>query len=193
LVCDPSEPWQTHARLAFGLDDGRELRFVTVRKFARVYFVEDPDEVVGKLGPEPLDQGLDRDAFRQLFDSRRGMIKPLLLDQRFIAGLGNIYVDEALFRSRVHPRRTADSMSEKELDRLHDEIRAVLEEAIANEGTSRSDYVRPDGSQGTQQERLLVSGRAGEICPRCGAEIERIVVGGRGTYLCPRCQGPPSE
>jgi formamidopyrimidine-DNA glycosylase len=192
LICEPTEPWQTHARLAFGLDDGRELRFVTVRKFARVYLVEDPQEVLGELGPEPLEEGLNREAFCQLFDNRRGMIKPLLLDQRFIAGLGNIYVDEALFRARIHPQRTADNLTPAELDGLLVTIREVLREAIANEGTSRSDYVRPDGSQGTQQERLLVSGRAGDPCPRCGTEIERIVVGGRGTYICPRCQGAPT-
>ena len=194
LVSEPGAPWETHARLAFGLDDGREMRFVTVRKFARLYLVEEPDEVVGDLGPEPLEEGFDQEAFCQLFQNRRGRIKPLLLDQRFLAGLGNIYVDEALFRARVHPRRLANSLAREELGRLYHEIRGVLQEAIADRGTSRSDYVRPDGSEGSHQDRLLVSGKAGEPCPRCGTEIERIVVGGRGTFFCPRCQtAPPNE
>jgi formamidopyrimidine-DNA glycosylase len=193
LISEPTAPWETHARLALALDDGKELRFVTVRKFARLYLVEDLDEVLGDLGPEPLGEGLDQQAFCQLFDKRRGMIKPLLLDQRFLAGLGNIYADEALFRARIHPRRAADSLTREELGRLYDEMRGVLQEAIADQGTSRSDYVRPDGSEGTHQEQLIVSGKAGEPCPHCGTEIERIVVGGRGTFVCPHCQEGPAE
>jgi len=191
LIRDPADPWETHARLAFRLDDGKELRFVNVRKFGRIYLVRDPAEVVGDLGPEPLGDDFTVDAFRALFENRRGMIKPRLLDQRFIAGLGNIYVDEALFRARIHPQRTADSLTSEEMGGLYDAIREVLREAIADQGTSRSDYVRPDGTEGTHQERLRVSGRAKEPCPCCGTEIERLVVGGRGTYVCPRCQRAP--
>jgi formamidopyrimidine-DNA glycosylase len=193
LVKDPGEPEDTHTRLVFYLDDGRELRFRNVRKFGRLYLVDDPNEVVGDLGPEPLEEQFSLADFRALFQNRRGMIKPRLLDQSFLAGLGNIYVDEALFRARIHPRRTAESLTMDELDRLYQAIREVLEEALAHQGTSRSDYVRPDGSEGTFQDRLLVSGKAGQPCPRCGAEIERLVVGGRGTYVCPRCQQPPAE
>jgi formamidopyrimidine-DNA glycosylase len=187
-VREGGAPWQTHERLSFQLDDGRELRFVCVRKFGRLYLVENPDEVLGDLGPEPLQEGFSASDFRALVESRRGMIKPLLLDQRFLAGLGNIYVDEALFRARVHPRRAAHTLTRDEMDRLYGAIREVLREAILHQGTTRSDYVRPDGSEGTHQERLLVSGKAGDPCPRCGAEIERLVVGGRGTYICPVCQ-----
>lgn len=191
LIRDPTDPWETHARLAFRLDDGKELRFVNVRKFGRIYLVQDPAEVVGDLGPEPLADDFTVDAFRALFENRRGMIKPRLLDQRFIAGLGNIYVDEALFRARIHPQRTADSLTSEEMGGLYDAIQEVLREAIADQGTSRSDYVRPDGTEGTHQERLRVSGKAGEPCPCCGREIERLVVGGRGTYVCPGCQRAP--
>jgi formamidopyrimidine-DNA glycosylase len=191
LVKDPSAPAETHTRLTFLLDDGKELRFVNVRKFGRLYLVGDPAEVVGDLGPEPLAEDFSAGDFCGLFENRRGMVKPLLLNQRFLAGLGNIYVDEALFRARIHPRRTADTLRSDELGRLYDAIRGVLREALASQGTSRSDYVRPDGREGTFQERLLVSGKAGEPCPRCGAEIERLVVGGRGTYVCPRCQQAP--
>jgi formamidopyrimidine-DNA glycosylase len=191
LIRDPADPWETHARLAFRLDDGKELRFVNVRKFGRIYLVEDPAEVVGDLGPEPLADDFTVGDFCALFENRRGMVKPLLLDQRFVAGLGNIYVDEALFRARIHPRRTADSLKSGELGGLYRAIREVLREAIANQGTSRSDYVRPDGTEGTHQERLRVSGKTGEPCPSCGTEIERLVVGGRGTYVCPHCQQAP--
>jgi formamidopyrimidine-DNA glycosylase len=193
LVKDGGAPWQAHERLSFQLDDGKELRFVTVRKFARLYLVEDPDEVLGDLGPEPLHEGFSLSDFRALMENRRGTIKPLLLNQRFIAGLGNIYVDEALFRARIHPRRAADTLTRDEQGRLYDAIREVLREAIVDQGTSRSDYVRPNGSEGTHQERLVVSGKAGEPCPCCGAEIERLVVGGRGTYVCPVCQKAPAS
>jgi formamidopyrimidine-DNA glycosylase len=165
LVEDPAAPQETHTRLSFHLDDGKELRFVNVRKFGRLYLVDDPNEVLGDLGPEPLAEGFSLADFRALFRNRRGMVKPRLLDQRFIAGLGNIYVDEALFRAGIHPRRTAERLTSDELDRLYHAIREVLREAIAHQGTSRSDYVRPDGSEGTFQERLLVSGRAGQPCP----------------------------
>ncbi len=192
-VREGGAPWQTHERLSFRLDDGNELRFVSVRKFARLYLVEDPDEVLGDLGPEPLEEGFSPSDFRALVENRRGKIKPLLLDQRFLAGLGNIYVDEALFRARIHPRRAAHTLTRDELDRLYEVIRGVLREAILHRGTTRSDYVRPNGSEGTHQEKLLVSGKAGEPCPRCGAEIERLVVGGRGTYVCPVCQRAPAS
>ncbi len=188
LIKDPTDPWETHERLALRLDDGEEVRFKNVRKFGRLYLVRDPAEVAGDLGPEPLGDGFTVAAFSALLENRRGRIKPLLLDQRFIAGLGNIYVDEALFRARIHPHRIAGSLTAEEVGGLYEAIREVLREAIADQGTSRSDYVRPDGTNGTHQDRLLVSGKAGEPCPCCGAEIERLVVGGRGTYICPHCQ-----
>jgi formamidopyrimidine-DNA glycosylase len=191
LVAEASSPVEDHVRLRFRLDNDRELRFKNVRKFGRLYLVDDAQEVVGDLGPEPLEEGFSMADFRALFQNRRGMLKPLLLNQRFLAGLGNIYVDEALFRARIHPRRTADSLTPEEQDRLYGAVREVLGEAITSRGTSRSDYIRPSGSEGTYQDKLQVSGRAGEACPCCGTEIERSVVGGRGTYVCPRCQLAP--
>ncbi len=193
LVKEASTPWEPHTRLCLGLDDGQELRFVNVRKFGRLYLVADAEEVLGGLGPEPLDEDFRVEDFCALFESRRGMIKPLLLDQHFIAGLGNIYADEALFQARLHPQRKADTLTSDELCRLHESIRDVLRAGIKDQGTTVSDYVRPDGSKGTHQYSLLVSGRAGEACRRCGATIERLVVGGRGTYICPRCQETPSR
>lgn len=191
LLVDATLPWQSHTRFSFRLDNGEELRFVNVRKFGRLYLVDDPQEVLGDLGSEPLADDFELEDFVALFEGRRGMIKPLLLNQRFIAGLGNIYVDEALFKAGLHPLRKADSLSTDELGRLYGAVREVLRQAIEDKGTSRSDYVRPDGSEGTHQRRLLVSGRHGEPCPCCGAPIERSVVGGRGTYICPRCQEQP--
>ena len=193
LLVDAAFPSETHARFSFRLDNGEELRFVNVRKFGRLYLVADPEEVLGDLGPEPLEEDFELEDFCVLFDGRRGMIKPLLLNQRFLAGLGNIYVDEALFKAGLHPQSRADTLTAEQLNRLYDAIREVLRQAIADRGTSRSDYVRPDGSEGRHQNSLLVSGRAGEACPRCGTTIERLVVGGRGTYICPRCQETPSR
>jgi formamidopyrimidine-DNA glycosylase len=117
------------------------------------------------------------------------MLKPLLLNQRFIAGLGNIYVDESLFRAGLHPQRTADTLTEGNVVRLYQAIQAVLQQAIDLHGTTFDGiFVRPQGETGRQQEGLQVYGQSGLPCPRCGTPIERIVVGGRGTHICPRCQ-----
>jgi len=188
LVKEATDPRDVHTRLSFALNDGRELRFVDVRKFGRLYLVADPEEVVGDLGPEPLKEDFRAEDFCTLFRDRRGMIKPLLLNQRFIAGLGNIYVDEALFQARLHPQRKADTLALEELTRLYHAMRHVLRQGIENGGTSLTDYVRPDGEEGEHQDRLSVFRQAEEPCPRCGTTIERIVVGGRGTFICPRCQ-----
>ncbi len=192
LLKEATDPWDSHTHLSLALDDGRELRFVDVRKFGRFYLVADETDILGDLGPEPLDEDFGLEGFYALFRQRRGMIKPLLLNQRFIAGLGNIYVDEALFRAGLHPRRTADSLTSADLTRLYDAIRQVLRQAIEHGGTSLADYVRPDGSEGRHQERLLVFRQAETPCPLCGTMIERIVVGGRGTFICPQCQEDPT-
>jgi formamidopyrimidine-DNA glycosylase len=117
------------------------------------------------------------------------MLKPLLLNQRFVAGLGNIYVDESLFRAGLHPQRTADTLTEGDVIRLYTAIQAVLQQAIDLHGTTFDGmFVRPQGEEGKQQEGLQVYGQAGLPCPRCGTAIERIVVAGRGTHICPHCQ-----
>jgi formamidopyrimidine-DNA glycosylase len=180
-----------HLRIHFVLSTGA-LYFYCQRKFGRVWLVEDPQRVLADLGPEPLSPALTRARFAEMLGHRRGMIKPLLLNQRFIAGLGNIYVDEALYRARLHPCRTADTFSEDEIGRLYRAVRAVLRQALEHHGTSFDGiFVRPQGQEGRQQEGLLVYGQAGEPCARCSTPIERIVVGGRGTHLCPRCQPGP--
>ena len=175
-------------RLTLQLDNAHQLRFSDSRKFGRVYLVDDPAEIVGKLGPEPLDDAFTLAVFQERLAGRSGMLKPLLLNQAFIAGLGNIYVDEALFASRLHPRRRTDSLDADDVARLYAAIREALQNGIAHEGASINWYRKPDGSRGAAQKRFNAYGRTGEPCPRCGQPIERIVVGQRGTHICPACQ-----
>ena len=185
LLLEPvSTPRNPHCHTVLSLDDGRELRFNDTRKFGRLFLPADPRELLGVLGPEPLSDAFDAHWLAGQLAKRKRMIKPLLMDQRFIAGLGNIYTDEALFRAGVHPRQPANSLSPHRIVSLHASIREVLMEAIKHQGTSL-DWVYPDGEM---QMRLRVYGRGGEPCLACGTAIERITLGQRGTHFCPRCQ-----
>jgi len=179
-----------YARVVLCLDDGRRLVFSDPRKLGRMVLTDDPMEVLGGLGPEPLDEGFTVERLAQRLAGRQARLKPLLLDQRFLAGLGNIYANEALWRAGLHPLRSAGSLSPEEVARLHRAIRLVLQEAIARRGTTLEDgrYVGVDGRPGGFASRLRVHGRASEPCPRCGTPVVRIVVCGRGTYFCPTCQ-----
>jgi formamidopyrimidine-DNA glycosylase len=195
-VVPRNHPSDKHVRAVFDLDDGEQLRFRDVRKFGRIYLVDRPESVTSMLGPEPLAAGLSLADFRRLLARRSGRLKSLLLNQSFLAGLGNIYADESLFRARLHPLRSAASLTGEEQERLYGAIRTVLEEAIADQGTTLSDggYADAQGQSGTHQERLAVYHRTGKPCPRCQAPIERLIVGGRSSHFCPRCQpegGPP--
>lgn len=172
----------------FQLDNGHQLRFSDARKFGRVYLVEDAARVTGALGPEPLEADFTLDVFRDRLSRRGGLIKPLLLNQTFLAGMGNIYVDEALFLSQLHPLRRASTLSEDEIVRLYGAIRQVLQDGIRREGASVNWYRKPDGTKGSAQDGLNVYGHAGDPCVRCGQPVIRIVVGQRGTHLCPVCQ-----
>ncbi len=176
----------------FQLDNAHQLRFSDARKFGRVYLTPDPGQVIGGLGPEPLAADFTPDRFRELLAGRRGALKPLLLDQAFLAGIGNIYADEALFRAGLHPLRSASSLSIEEQGRLYSGIRAALETGIDYEGASVNWYRKPDGTPGNSQKHFYTYGRTGEPCLRCGTPITRIVVGGRATHFCPACQ-PPQE
>lgn len=192
-----------HVHLTLALDDGRELRFRDIRKFGRVgLWPRDPlsgavldAEAGGELfaghGPEPLEEAFTLRAFRERLRRRRGRLKPLLLDQAFIAGIGNIYADEALWRARLHPLRRVGSLRPPDEARLYREFRAVLAEAIERRGSSIDDYTAPDGD-GAMQERLVVYQRAGAPCVRCGRPIRRIVVGQRATHFCSWCQRLPA-
>jgi formamidopyrimidine-DNA glycosylase len=179
-------PWE---RVRIALDDGRALRFVDPRKFGRVRFVREPELAYGELGPEPLGPGFTAAGFAAALRARRRLLKPLLLDQTFLAGLGNIYVDESLHRAGLHPLARAERVTTEQAAHLWREIRAVLEEAIAREGSSFDVFYRtPEGKPGSYQDRFQVYGRTGEPCLRCGEPIRYLVVGQRGTHVCPRCQ-----
>lgn len=189
-IAPGTRPPNPHAHTVFTLDGGDELRFHDPRKFGRVYVVSDPATVTGGLGPEPLDEAFTRSAFAARLRSRRGRLKPLLLDQRFVAGLGNIYADEALFAARLHPLTRADALTDDDIGRLHASIRAVLAQGVARRGTSFSSggYRDLTGNLGEMQGTLAVFRRTGQPCPACGTPIERLVVGGRSTHVCPACQ-----
>ena len=181
-----------YERVRLDLERGRSLSFVDVRKFGRFVYLEDSTDVLGKLGPEPLEEEFSPDWFWTALRGRRRVLKPLLLDQSFLAGLGNIYVDESLFRARLHPLRQADTLRRAQADRLHGEIRQVLAEAIEREGSSFDTFYRtPEGQPGSYQAQFQVYGRDGQPCRACGATLRKLVVGQRGTHVCLRCQRPP--
>jgi formamidopyrimidine-DNA glycosylase len=184
LVLPAAEPDDPHVRTIFGLDNGHQLRFKDTRKFGRVYLVSNPAQVVGKLGPEPLPADFTVDDFRALFARRSGRLKPLLLNQQFIAGIGNIYADESCHAARLDPRRNADTLSDDDLARLYHAIRQALKAGITYKGASLDSVYRG----GEFQNHFRVYGRTGEPCLTCGAEIQRIVLGGRSTHFCSTCQ-----
>jgi formamidopyrimidine-DNA glycosylase len=192
LVVQPAgAPPLRFEHLAIVLDDGQEIRFADQRKFGRVRHLPDgeADRLDARLGPEPLSRAFTAARLATALARRPGKIKSVLLDQRLVAGLGNIYVDEALYLARIHPERAANSLTEAEIRRLHRAIRAVLRAGIVRRGTSFSSYRDATGAAGENQRFLNVYGRSrGGRCPRCGGEIARIVVGGRGTHFCPTCQ-----
>jgi len=173
-----------HDRLVLTLSDDLSLVFNDARKFGRVWLTADPDEVLGDLGPEPLDPSITPQAFYERLHRRRRQLKPLLLDQGFIAGLGNIYTDEALHVARLHPLAQSDSVTAEHAEGLWRAVRAVLEEGIRSNGAS-IDWVYRGGEF---QNHFRVYGRDGEPCPVCGTKIERMVIGQRGTHFCPTCQ-----
>ena len=177
------EPFNKHDHVIFDLDDGRQLRFNDVRKFGRVYLLNDPEEVNGKHGPEPLDPAFTLPKFRKLVKSRSGAIKPLLLNQTFLAGIGNIYADESLWRAKIHPQRKVDSLKAAEVAALYRSIRQTLRQAIHDQGTDAGDGVIAGGDY-----RPRVYGREGQPCRRCHQPIHKTIVGQRGTHYCARCQ-----
>ncbi len=182
-----ANPVLKHDRLILDLDNGYRLAFNDTRKFGRAWLLADPQEVLDGLGQEPLDPALDAAAFHEMLRARHRQLKPLLMDQSFLAGLGNIYTDEALHLAKLHPLLSSDSLSLPQAERLLDAIRAVLSEGIRRNGAS-IDWVYRGGDF---QNHFRVYGRGGESCPECGATIERLVVGQRGTHICPNCQPKP--
>jgi formamidopyrimidine-DNA glycosylase len=179
---------ERYLRARATLDDGTELRFTDLRKFGTFQVVDDALEVVGKLGPEPLSDGFTVESLWASLRGRTGPLKSVLLNQEIVAGLGNIYVDEALFLARLHPRVPGGSLRPGERRALHASIQQVLREGIANRGTSFRDYTDADGKPGSQQHYVRVFRRTDQPCDVCGAVIRRSVVGGRSSHWCPRCQ-----
>jgi formamidopyrimidine-DNA glycosylase len=173
-----------HDRLVAQLSEDTSLIFSDPRKFGRVWLVNDPTEIFQYLGPEPLSEAFNPDWLYSALRLRRRQLKPLLLDQTFLAGLGNIYTDEALHKAKLHPLLISDSVTKKQAKGLWKAIREVLEEGIHRNGAS-IDWVYRGGDF---QNHFRVYGRTGEPCPVCKTTIERITVGTRGTHFCPKCQ-----
>jgi formamidopyrimidine-DNA glycosylase len=182
-----------YTRVACGLDDGSSLHFDDARKFGRIWLVDDPAAVLGRLGPELVGEDFTADLLARTLAGRRAAVKALLLDQRIAAGVGNIYADEALFAAGIDPRRPAGSLGAEEIARLRDALVAVLVDAIAAGGSSlgassAQNYLRPDGSRGEYREQHQVYQRTGQPCLICGTPIERTVIAQRSAHFCPHCQ-----
>lgn len=181
-----------HDHVVITLADGRRLFFNDTRKFGRFRLVGSEEEGLEALGPEPLGKAFREDHFRNSLAGRTRMIKPLLLDQTLVAGLGNIYVDESLWLAGIHPERCANTLAPVEIRRLYQAIRKVLRRAVANCGTTlgagQANFYSVAGRRGRNADALAVFRRTGLPCPHCNGRIARIVVGQRGTHLCPACQ-----
>ncbi|HEX5028148.1 MAG TPA: bifunctional DNA-formamidopyrimidine glycosylase/DNA-(apurinic or apyrimidinic site) lyase [Gaiellaceae bacterium] len=185
----------SHERAILDLDDGSRLAYRDVRRFG-TWLVLDGSELepylATKNGPEPLGPRFTARWLATQLARRRGALKAVLLDQRVVAGLGNIYADEALWRARVNPLRPANDLSGEEVGRVVRAVRAALRAGIVRQGSTLRDYAAPDGASGSMQDEFRVYGRDGEPCKRCGATITKTRVGGRGTWFCPRCQPLPA-
>jgi formamidopyrimidine-DNA glycosylase len=184
----PDDPYR---RAVATLDDGSDVAYRDVRRFGTWLLLEaaEVDEYVdARVGREPLEPTFRARDLAERLATRRAPIKAAILDQRTVAGVGNIYADEALWRARIHPLTAARDLRHDELRALHRGIRRALEAGIARQGSTLRDYALPDGSSGGMQEEFKVYGRTGEPCDRCGTPIEKIRAAGRGTWYCPRCQ-----
>ena len=185
-----------HRRAVVRLDDGSDVAYRDVRRFGTWLLVE-PDELepylADRLGEEPLLTGFTPARLARRLAGRRAPVKAALLDQRTLAGLGNIYVDEALWRARIHPKRPARDLDANDVRRLHGAIRSVLKTAIERRGSTLRDYSTPRGRRGSMQREFKVYGRENQPCDRCGTPIEKTRAGGRGTWYCPHCQARGAE
>lgn len=191
----PADPADDYTRAVFGLDDGHELRWTDLRKFGTMWLVEDATPVMESLGPEPLDAAFTPEVLRARAGHRKAPIKAVLLDQTVLAGMGNLYADEALHYARIHPLRPADRLREADYARLHAGILEALRMGIdgrgSSLGTTLRDHINLDGVPGGSQETVRAYGREGEPCYACGAAMRRVKVGGRSSVYCPRCQPAP--
>lgn len=193
LIYSPANvPVAKHTRAIFNLSNEHRLSFLDLRQFGRLYLVtlKELENIPGlkKIGVEPLSENFFLDLMAQELSRRRTRLKPLLLDQSFIAGIGNIYADEILYRAYLHPLQPANMLKTQETARLFKAIREVLQEGIAYRGTTIRDYVDGEGRPGNYQNKLKVHGRAGQACEQCGQLITRLRLQGRSAYICPYCQ-----
>jgi formamidopyrimidine-DNA glycosylase len=184
-IVNEADRW---VHVKFGLEDGRELRFSDSRKFGRVYVADTVEDVTGALGPEPLEDDFTAEILGTRLQKHKRAIKGVLLDQTVLAGVGNIYADEALHRAQIHPLRMTNSLSGDEITRLHSTIRGALNDGLSREGASISWYRKPDCTPGQAQTAFTVYDREGQPCQTCGHPIEKIRVVQRGTHFCPHCQ-----
>ena len=191
-LVDAATEIANHTHAIFDLDDGRQLRYRDPRRFGRLLLGTEDELLISgtlpKLGPEPIDPSFDAEALFERFRRRRAPVKAVLLDQSTVAGVGNIYADESLHRARLRPDRAAGSLSRKSVRRLHESLRDSLEVAIRNRGSSVDTYRDAWGDMGSQQEELLVYGRAGEPCVTCGRPLSIVRIAGRSTVFCRHCQ-----
>lgn len=191
-VISHGEPLKKHTHVVFHLQDGRELRYLDVRKFGRMTLVpiSTIKEVIRtlKLGPEPVLQCFHVQEFYEQLQQQKRMIKPILLEQKIVAGIGNIYADEVLFRSSIHPETPANQLSEQEVAQLHKMIITVMQQAVEAGGSTIRTYKNSLGEPGFFQEFLNVYGKTGEACVHCQTPIIKLKVAGRGTHICPQCQ-----
>lgn len=188
---DGTEPTK-HTHIIFHMDDDRELRYKDSRKFGRMYLVKNGDEKtlsgIGTIGPEPTDETLTFDYMKSIMNKARGKIKPFLLNQSNIAGLGNIYCDEVLWLTKIHPETQTNLITDEEIEELRKNIIAEIKMAIKGHGTTVHSYSNAYGEAGSFQNHLHVYGRKGEPCERCDTLLEKIKVAQRGTTFCPNCQ-----
>lgn len=186
------EEMDKHTHVLFTFTDGTQLRYKDVRKFGTMHlFVKGEEQSslpLSQLGPEPLSDEFSKEYMMSSLQKTSRNIKAVLLDQKFVVGVGNIYVDESLFRAKIHPQRMASSLTDEEMERIVSEVKLTLAEAIAQGGSTIRTYINSQGQIGMFQQQLLVYGRNGEPCKECGTEIEKLKVAGRGTHICPSCQ-----
>ncbi|MFC1956293.1 DNA-formamidopyrimidine glycosylase [Chloroflexota bacterium] len=188
LLLKPDSPDDRYIRAVIHLDEGVEIYFRDPRKLGGMWLVSDGNVISDKLGPEPLEADFTTEFLAGRLHNRAASIKALLLDQGFIAGIGNMYADEALFAAGIHPLRPGGSLFRDEVERLHRVIQQVLRAAIGDKGASILNYNRPGGGVGTAHLQFKAAHRDGKPCPDCGTPIQRIPIRNRGSYFCPKCQ-----
>ncbi|MBA7678250.1 Formamidopyrimidine-DNA glycosylase [subsurface metagenome] len=188
LLKSSSTPTEKFIRAIIYLNNETAIFFRDPRKFGVMRLVKGDNSIVSKLGPEPLEPVFTPQVLAQRLAKRKAPIKAILLDQHFIAGIGNMYADEALFAARIHPLRLGESLSSEEIERLHQAIQQVLRSAIGNKGASTDTYFRPSGEKGTAHFHFQVAHRGGKTCPICDTPIQRLPIRNRGSYFCSKCQ-----